>query len=44
MSGASRLGPDLTSDPGLAAVAPVIRAVRERGPLVWQVLAGFSSH
>ncbi|VXB88387.1 hydroxyethylthiazole kinase [Citricoccus sp. K5] len=42
MSGASRLGPDLARDPDLAAVAPVIRAVRERQPLVHCITATVS--
>ena len=42
MNGASRLGPDLARDPDLAAVAPVIRAVRERAPLVHCITATVS--
>ncbi len=38
----SRTGPDLAGDPDLAAVAPVIRAVRERAPLVHCITATVS--
>lgn len=38
----SRPGPDLAGDPDLAAVAPVIRAVRERAPLVHCITATVS--
>ncbi|NUL45371.1 hydroxyethylthiazole kinase [Cellulosimicrobium funkei] len=36
------MGPDLARDPDLAAVAPVIRAVRERAPLVHCITATVS--
>lgn len=38
----TRPGPDLAHDPDLAAVAPVIRAVRERAPLVHCITATVS--